>query len=247
MSAAEQFLMQVDPSLPVGIDCIDDRGYKTRRQNIKLGGAASYGLAYDLYAARTIAGGSIDTARPIGETAKIITKGLTRYALLAQLHNNCAAELNVIPVADQIILHGETIYNGMNDVLDGSIDTAKFEQLQEIYRDLRDNATLFRGVEQEAASMEDNSDGLAIARSDLAHDKHLADPEVLIVNRKPGTWFDAAGAYAAGSPHYDYDLWAVPVVAERIDTIMPHDSVENFVLASAARVVATARLLPPSR
>jgi len=245
MHAFEQTFTPLDPSRPVGIDCIDDRGYEGSEQNIKLGGAASYGLAYDTYAARMLGGNSIDGIPPVGEAAKVITKGLARHALLARLHHGCAAELNAMPIADEIILHGEEVYRGMNQVLDGSADESKFEQLQDFYRHLRRDTALFRGVDTEAACMEDNYDQSAIQRAYLAHEDHKATE--LVVNRQPDTWYDVARMHAAGDPRYAYDLWAVRPIAERIDTIMPHDSVEDFVFASVARVVATTRLLPRSQ
>lgn len=242
MRASEELVTPLDPLGPVGIDCIDDRGYEGLGQNIKLGGAASYGLAYDTYAARSLGGDSIDAMPPVGEAAKVITKGLARHALFARLHYGCAAEASAIPVADEIILRGDAVYRDMNKVLDGSVDEAKFEQLQAFYSRLRHDEALFRGVEIEAASMEDDSEQSAIQRARLAHENHVATG--LLVNERAGTWYDAARAYESGDPHYAYDLWAVRPIAERIDTIMPHDSVEDFVLASVARVVATAHLLP---
>ncbi len=232
----------LDPLRPVGIDCIDDRGYEGLGQNIKLGGAASYGLAYDTYAARLLGGDSIDTMPPVGEAAKVITKGLARHALFARLHYGCAAEASAMPVANEIVLHGEAIYRDVNRVLDGSADESKFEQLQAFYSRLSRDEALFRSVEAEAASMEDDSEQSAIERARLAHENHVATK--LLVNNQTNTWYDAARGYESGDPHYAYDLWAVRPIAERIDTIMPHDSVEDFVLASVARVVATARLLP---
>lgn len=242
MRAFEQSFIPLDLHRPIGIDCIDDRGYDGLQQNIKLGGAASYGLAYDAYAARQLSGNGIDTMPPIGEAAKVITKGLARHALLARLHYGCAAELNAMPVADEIILYGEEVHRDVNRVLDGSVDGSKFERLQEFYHNLRHDVGLFRGVDTEAACMEDNHDQSAIQRVHLAHEDHGATE--LVVNAQPDTWYDAAQAYAVGDPRYAYDLWAVRPIAERIDTIIPHDSVEDFVLASVARVVATARLLP---
>lgn len=243
MSAYEQNLKHVDWSRPVGIHCIDDRGYEDAIQNIKLGGASSYGLAYDTYAARALArDGRLEAEMPTGELAKVITKGLARYALLANLHHECAAELYAPAIGREIVTNGEPIFNEANRILDGSISESKFEQLQRFYAGLDSDTALFRGVDVEAISMERDDSHPAIRRSRLAHGDHSAD--TLRVNTAPDTWHDAADAFANGSPLYQYDSWAVRPVAEKIDAIIPHDNVDGFVIASVARVVATSRLLP---
>jgi len=243
LSAHEQNLKRIDWSRPVGIHCIDDRGYEDAIQNIKPGGASSYGLAYDTYAARALArDGRFEAEMPTGELAKVITKGLTRYALLAHLHHGCAAELSAPAIGREIVANGEPIFNEVNRILDGNISESKFEQLQYFYAGLDRGVSLFRGVDVEAANMERDDTHPAIKRSHLAHDDHSAN--TLRVNTTTGTWHDAAGAYADGAPLYQYDSWAVPPIAEKIDAIIPHDNVDGFVIASVARVVATSRLLP---
>lgn len=243
MSTLEQTLSTIDWSRPVGIHCIDDRGYKNADQNIKLGGASSYGLAYDTYVARSLSReGKFDAEMPVGELAKVITKGLARHALLASVHHECAAEANVLPIADEILTHGEPILHEVNRVMDGSVDESKFEQLQDFYARLRTDAMLFRGVEVEAASMGSDDAHPRINRSHLAHEDHVA--QQLRVNTQADTWHDAPLAYANGRPLYQYDEWAVRPIAEKIDAFVPHDNVEGFALASVVRVVATSRLLP---
>lgn len=243
MSTLEHTLNTIDWSRPVGIHCIDDRGYKNADQNIKLGGASSYGLAYDMYAARALGReGKLDVEMPVGDLAKVITKGLARHALLASVHHECAAEANVLPIADEIIAHGEPILREVNRVMDGNVDESKFEQLQSFYAQLRTDAVLFRGVEAEAASMGSDADHPRIARSHLAHEDHVA--QQLRINTQSDTWHDAPLAYANGQPLYQYDEWAIRPIAEKIDAFVPHDNVEGFALASVVRVVATSRLLP---
>jgi hypothetical protein len=243
LSAHEYNLKLIDWSRPVGIHCIDDRGYEDDMQNIKSGGASSYGLAYDTYAARALArDGRFEAEMPTGEVAKIITKGLARRALLASLHHECAAELNVLAIGREIVTNGELIFNEANRILDGSISESKFEQLQYFYAGLSRDTSLFRGVDTEAASMARDDSHPAIMRSHLAHDDHSAD--TLRINTTPNTWHDAADAYANGTPLYQYDSWAVPLIGEKIDAIIPHDNVDGFAIASVVRVVATSRLLP---
>lgn len=243
MSAPEKNLNLIDWSRPVGIHCIDDRGYVDAIQNVKVGGASSYGLAYDTYAARMLTqDGRFEAGMPTGELAKVITKGLTRSALLAVLHHGCAAELGVPAIGREIVTNGEPIYNEANHILDGTIRESTFEQLQYFYASLGRDTSLFRGVEAEAASMERDDVLPAIDRSHLAHDDHVAD--TLRVNTTADTWHDAASAYADGAPLYQYDSWAVRPIAEKIDAIIPHDNVDGFAIASVVRVVATSRLLP---
>jgi hypothetical protein len=243
LSAHEQNLKRIDWSRPVGIHCIDDRGYEDAIQNVKPGGASSYGLAYDTYAARALArDGRLEAEMPTGELAKVITKGLARYALLANLHYGCAAELSAPAIGHEIVSNGEPIFNEVNRILDGDIGESKFEQLQRFYASLYNDTSLFRGVDIEAANMERDDTHPAIKRSHLAHGDHSAD--TLRVNTTIDTWHDAAGAYADGAPLYQYDSWAVRPIAEKIDAIIPHDNVDGFVIASVARVVATSRLLP---
>ena len=179
---------------------------------------------------------------PTGELAKVITKGLARYALLANLHHGCAAELNVLAIGEEIVTNGEPIFNEANRILDGNISESKFEQLQYFYAGLSRGTSLFRGVNTEAASMERDDSHPAIMRSHLAHGNHSAD--TLRVNTIQGTWHDAADTYANGTPLYHYDGWVVPVVGEKINAIIPHDNVDGFVIASVVRLVATTRLLP---
>jgi hypothetical protein len=243
LSTHEQNLQPIDWSRPVGIHCIDDRGYADSHQNLKLGGASSYGLAFDTYAARALVrDGRLEAEIPTGELAKVITKGLARYELLANLHHGCAAELGVPAIGHEIVSNGEPIFNEVNRILDGSVSESEFEQLQRFYAGLDHDTSLFRGVAVEAAHMESDGTHPAIGRSYLAHDDHSAD--TLRINTTTDTWHDAAGAYADGAPLYQYDLWAVPPIAERIDAIIPHDNVDGFALASVVRVVATSRLLP---
>jgi hypothetical protein len=243
MKTIEQVSNVIDWSKPVGIHCIDDRGYKSADQNIKLGGASSYGLAYDTYAARALdRNGELDVDLSAGELAKVITKGLSRYALLACTHHGCAAEAGVSAVADQFTSSGESIFSETNRILDGSVSESEFEKLQHFYAQLASNEKLFRGVDIEAACMDTDGNQPMIERSRLAHEHHAATS--LRINSKVDTWHDASTAYANGLPEYGYDIWALRPTAEKIDAIVPHDNVDGFALASVARVVATSRLLP---
>ena len=239
MKTIEQAPNVIDWSKPVGIHCIDDRGYKNASQNIKPGGAASHGLAIDTYAARTIGrDGEMDVEMPIGKLAGVITKGLGRHGLFASIHHECAAEANVLPIADEIIIHGESILHEVNRVMDGSVDESQFKRLQAFYARLRTDTLLFRGVDLEAVAME--NDG--VIRSHLAHEHHAA--QQLRVNTQVNTWHDASHAYANGQPLYQLDEWALRPIAEKIDAVIPHDNVDGFVLAAVTRALATARLLP---
>ncbi|MNQ03920.1 hypothetical protein D3C85_166250 [compost metagenome] len=243
MKTIEQVPNVIDWSRPVGVHCIDDRGYENSGQNIKLGGASSYGLAYDTYAARAIdRNGKLDVDLSAGELAKVITKGLSRYALLACTHHECAAEAGVGAVADQFTSNGESILRETNRILDGSVNESEFEKLQYFYAQLASNEKLFRGVDIEAVTMDTDGSHPMIERSRLAHEYHAATS--LRINSKVDTWHDASTAYANGLPEYGYDIWALRPTAEKIDAIVPHDNIDGFALASVARVVATSRLLP---
>jgi hypothetical protein len=212
-------------------------------QNIKTGGAASHGLALDTYAARMLArDGQLEAEMPVGEAAKVITKGLAQDALLARLHALCAAEAYVAAIAREIVTNGGPILIAANDIFGGSIKELEFEMLQRFYARLVNDTSLFRGVDIEAASMERNDAHPAIVRSRLAHADHKA--KTLRVNTTPDTWYDAAAAYANGDPSYGYDRWAMLGVAGKIDTILPHNNMGGFAVASAVRLAATSRLLP---
>ncbi len=242
MKTIEQTPNVIDWSKPVGIHCIDDRGHEGATQDIK-NAAGSYGYTLDTYAARAIGrDGKLDVYMPVGVGAKVVTKGLSRYALLGCIHEACAAEGGVLAIADQFATNGEFILNETNRLLDGSVKESTFEKLQGFHEQLSTDERLFRGVAIEAAAMDSDDDLPRIPRSRLLNAEHAATQ--LRINMQKDTWYDAATTYAQGKSEYNYDLWAVPLVAEKINTIIPHDNIEGFVIASVARTVAISRLLP---
>lgn len=243
MSAPEQQLKPIDYSLPIEIDCVDDQGYQNGKQNVKTA-ASPFGLSQDTSAARWLrSDGRFGAEIPVGPQAKVLTVGLGRFGLESTLHQNCGGEQGAQAIGDQIVNNGELILRKMNRILGGSVNESTFEQLQQFYARLYSDPLLYRGVDIEAATMTRADELPAIERSPLAHtDGHRASK--IRVNTTPDTWFDAAEAYANGEPYYHYDLWAVEPIAEKIDTIIPHDNVEGFVIASVARIVATSRVLP---
>lgn len=238
-------LSELDLSIPVAIDCIDDRGLMNTGQNIKIG-AGAYGLAQDLHAARST--GSLEVGHEsiptLGETAKIITAYVGRYALFASVHEACAAEAGIVSVGQTIIERPSEVLQRANAIMQGDISTNQYEQVAEAYqRMLFDPATrVFRSTETEAACMDRSMKHRAITRKLLANELHMGGE--LQANHVKNTWFAAAAAYEAGESAYHVDQWVVPVLAETIDEVLPHDNVDGFVIASSIRHAATSLLLP---
>ena len=80
-----------------------------------------------------------------------------------------------------------------------------------------------------------------IERHALAFDAHVS--QYLIANHQGGMVFATQEAYAAGVPHYNVDMWAVPHLSHEISGAFPVNP-DKVLAATAIRHAAISHLLP---
>lgn len=242
-------LTQTDAGQVIGVDCIDDRGYALRRQNIKVA-AGPFGLANDVMAAHAVIRGNahIDDEKPVGQIAKMIRRGLGMHALDACTHSECAAENGARPIAQFIAddTHYDVVRHSTGELLDRDIDSRQFDIVREFYGNLASSPSVLRAPEREAECMDNHGAISPIDRHELAHELHSSG--TMIWNNMENTWFDAQQAKEDGHELYVVDGWAVPRFARGINSEIPIFNSEQDIavlsLSMAIRHAAISHILP---
>ena len=242
-------LTQTQASQMIGVDCIDDRGYAVRRQNVKVA-AGPFGLAMDVMAAHAVmrSNARIDDEKPVGQIAKIIRRGLGVHALDACTHNECAAENGARPIAQFIAdeANYDAVRHSTGELLDRDIDGEQFDIVREYYGNLATDQSVLRAPEREAECMDNEGVISPIDRHALAHEEHSSG--TMIWNSMENTWFDAQQAKRDGYELYVVDGWAVPRFARGINSEIPIFNNEQDVavlsLSMAIRHAAISHILP---
>ena len=181
---------------------------------------------------------------PIGAIAKIVAKDLAGQGYDAHTHEGCAAENSSRHIASEIVDNPESVRADAIEICRGDITEQEYEAVSRYYQQYLGESDHYRGVEREAHCMDGDGEHPGIARMKLAHKDHLA--QEILLNYRPDTVFDAQAAYQQGTPYYNLDMWAVPLLAEKASLAFPANP-DRVLAAAAIRHAAIAHLLPNSQ
>lgn len=235
------FYTTVAPGQKLGVECVDDRGYKNGTDSLRIA-AGPLGVAQDVAAAMAMHGNMSALNVPIGGIAKISTRALSREKLNARTHHECAAELSAVAVALCVVGEDKETQDRAGIILGRDISDAELSGAQRYFQDyLRDESVHYRGADEEAICMDTHGAQLAIERSALAFPDHKG--ATFLSNHRRNTVFQTQTAYEAGIPHYNLDIWAAERYAQALSGEFPV-SPDAIMASTAIRHAAITQLLP---